>query len=161
ATGAGTASTTTTAVAKEPPVKEGDLPVEDRGAGARALGWTLLVAGGSLAVAGGITTFVAGSSLGTRRDSLAENCMILSGTDSCPTAKPDRQADAKSDVDAIATWKGVRTAGIVSLGVGGTLAVVGIVRLLTAPKAPTTTTAWTPRVDVSAGGVSFGLTGAF
>jgi hypothetical protein len=143
------------------PRKDKEVPVEDDGAAARNLGWTLLVAGGSIAIAGGITTVVAGSSLSTRRESLVENCMVLSGSDNCPTAKPDRQADAKSDVDAIATWKGVRTAGLVALGAGGTLAVVGIVRLLTAPKAPATNAAVVPRVDVSNAGFSFGFSGAF
>ena len=144
--------------AAKPPDRE--VPVEDLGGGARALGWTLLITGGSLAVAGGVTTIIAGGSLGSRRDSLADNCLVLNGTDSCPTAKPDRQADAKSDVDAIATWKGVRTAGIVSMGVGGTLAIVGLVRLLTAPNRPATA-AWIPRVDVSSAGMSIGVGGAF
>jgi hypothetical protein len=146
--------------AKKDEVADREVPVEDLGAGARTLGWTLIVAGGSLAVAGGVTTVIASSSLSSRRDSLADNCLVLNGTDSCPTAKPDRQADAKSDVDAIATWKGARTAGVVALGAGATLAAVGLVRLLTAPKAPQTT-AIIPRLDVSAGGVSFGFTGAF
>jgi len=126
------------------------VPVGDPGAFARSLGWSMLVGGGLTMIAGGVTVYISGNNLSDRRADLRVHCTGKLGPDgdSCTDTPTELRADAQSDVDAIATWKGVRTAGWVAVGVGFTVGAIGAVRLLTAPKSPTQL-GWTPSVDVA------------
>jgi hypothetical protein len=138
------------------------VPLSDAGAGARTLGWSLMVAGGVIVVVAGAGLIVSSGGLSSRRDSLAEHCSIfkVGDTDQCKTPKTGQEAAAQSDNDAIATWKGVRTASFITGGVGLMIFGVGVVRLLTAPK-PQQASAWQPVVTVGANGAYFGLSGSF
>lgn len=138
------------------------VPLSDTGAGARALGWSLIIGGGALVVASGVGLFVSTSGLSSRRDSLNDHCSVptTGDPDQCSVPKLGQEAAAQSDNDAIATWKGVRTASYVTGGVGVMILTVGVVRLFTAPKPPRAS-AWQPTVNVAAHGAYFGLAGTF
>ena len=157
--GAGVASSSASSASPEAPLPH-LVDADDDGAPARTLGWTLTLGGAALAVVGGGTILLAGTSLSSKRDALTADCFAASGTDACVTANPGRTSAAQDDVDSIATWKGVRIGGIVALGTGVSIAAVGLVRLLTAPS-PTITGRWTPTLDLAAHGGTFGLRGAF
>jgi hypothetical protein len=157
-----TPTTKPTATAAPIPTGSPTVPLSDAGAGARTLGWSLVVGGGALLVASGVGLIISSSGLGSRRDSLAKHCDVptTDDPDQCKTPKANEEAAAQSDNDAIATWKGVRTASFVTGGVGLMIVGVGVVRLLTAPSPPRAS-AWQPTLTVGAHGATFGLTGSF
>jgi len=95
-----------------------------------SLAWALVGSGAGLAVVGGGTVLGTTWALGSRRDELADLCAVSSDEDSCAFARPGKQNEAQSKVDAIATTKAVRTGGWVGLGVGAGLAAIGGVLLL-------------------------------
>ena len=139
------------------------VPMSDEGAGARALGWSLLIGGVVVGAAGGVFVFVSGSQLETNRATLAEKCGDwYSKPDSCKKAAADGEAaTVQSANDAVATWSGIRIASFIGLGTGFTIAAIGTVRLLTAPSPPRVTAGLAPQVAVLPGGGYFGLSGAF
>jgi hypothetical protein len=71
---------------------------------------------------------VANRQLDDLRSDLAAHCDSQMGTDACYVAKPgpDMQAQAKSDVDGIASWKAVRLGAWIGLGVGAAVTSAGI-----------------------------------
>jgi len=152
----------TAAPAPEDPKGSATVPLSDTGAGARTLGWSLIVGGGALVIGAGVGLVVSSSGLGSRRESLAEHCSVptTGDSDQCKIPKVGQEAAAQSDNDAIATWKGVRTASFITGGVGFMILGVGVVRLLTAPK-PQRASAWQPTLQVGANGAYLGLSGSF
>lgn len=154
------ASTSASAGPKLPDPGSQTVPLSDTGAGARALGWSLIAIGGGVFVGSGVTVVVASASISSRRDSLASHCVVLHNPpDTCATAKPGEQDAAQSDADALKTWHGVQTAGLVAGGVGLAIAGVGVVRLLTAPEPPRAS-AWMPHVEIGRGVAVFGIRGS-
>jgi hypothetical protein len=152
-----------TDVAPTPPESSETVPLSDTGAGARALGWTLVVSGGVLVVSAGIGLVISSTGLSSRRDSLRDKCITYHTTgdrDQCALARPGTEADARSDNDAIKSWKAVRTASLVTGGVGFMIVGVGVVRLLLAPKPPRAS-AWEPTFNIGANGATVGIAGAF
>ncbi|MGZ3420603.1 MAG: hypothetical protein ACXVEE_22190, partial [Polyangiales bacterium] len=104
-------------------------PVIDRSS---TMGWTLVgIGGATLAV--GISSFViAQKSIDARRTSLDSTCTAVRDGDHCPETDPAYVGFAKSDVDAIATWKAVRVGGAITAGVGAVVLGAGILRVVTA-----------------------------
>ena len=143
----------------------------DDGSGARSLGWVLIASGGVVLGAGVVGVLVGGSSVRSGRESLVRDCKTLSGQDDCPT--PLNKDAAQNDVDKIATGHNVQTVGFIAIGVGAVAAILGVVRLVTAPSsgpsASTSSTSagsssihnWTPQLAVGNGGLFLGLGGAF
>ncbi|MBI2395627.1 MAG: hypothetical protein HYV09_39035 [Deltaproteobacteria bacterium] len=138
------------------------VPLGDTGAGARTLGWSLVVTGGVLTVGAAVGVFVTGRGLDNRLAALRAHCQTFKtdDPDQCAVGKPEYQAAAQSDNDAIATWKGVRTASWVTGGVGLMILGVGLLRLATAP-APPKASAFQPTFTVGMNGAYVGLGGAF
>ncbi len=139
------------------------VPLSDEGAGARALGWTLLIGGVVVGTAGGILGVIADGRIETNQATLAEKCgEWLSKPDSCRKARHDKDAgDVQSSNDAISRWSGVWIGSFVGLGTGITVAAIGTVRLLTAPSPPRVTAGIAPHVAMLPGGGYLGVTGAF
>jgi hypothetical protein len=138
------------------------VPLSDTGAGARALGWSLIISGGALVVGSGVGLFVSTSGLRSRRDSLNDHCQVKTtgDPDQCSIPNSGEEAAAQSDNDAIATWKGVRTASYITGGVGLMILTVGVVRLFTAPTPPRAS-AWQPTVNIGMHGAFVGLNATF
>lgn len=142
--------------------KEGSptVPLTDTGAGARTLGWSLIVGGGVLVLVGGGGFAASAAGISKGQSDLAKACdrFFADKPDQCQTTKPTAVGEAQTANNTITTWKGVRTAALVTGGVGVVIFVVGIARLVTAPPAPKAS-AWVPRLDVGLGYV--GLSGVF
>jgi hypothetical protein len=137
------------------------VPVGDPGAFARSLGWSMLVGGGLTMIGGGVSVFISDNNLSDRRSSLATHCKLLGHDgDTCTETTDNLRVDAQSDVDAIATWRSIRTVGWVAVGVGFTVGAIGAVRLLTAPRAPSAI-GWMPSVDVARERLFFSLARSF
>jgi hypothetical protein len=101
------------------------------------LGWTLVGIGGAT-LALGISSFViAHKSIEARRTSLDSTCTDVRDGDRCPETDPAYVGFAKSDVDAIATWKVVRVGGAITAGVGAVVLGAGIFRVVTSKSAVT------------------------
>jgi hypothetical protein len=160
------ATTTTTATTTAPPpdVPKGassTVPLADTGAGARTLGWSMIVGGGVLLAAGGVGYLVASGGVKSGLNELDQKCQdrYSHDPDQCQTPKVASDAGKLETTNAnIRTWKGVRTASLVTGGVGLVVLGIGIVRLATAPSPPKAS-AWTPRLDVGFGYI--GLSGVF
>lgn len=158
-----TAAPSASAAAPAPhPEDSATVPLADTGAGARTLGWSLVVTGGVLTVGAAVGVLVTGRGLDNRLAALREHCQTFKTDDSdqCAVGKPEYQAAAQSDNDAIATWKGVRTASWVTGGVGLMILGVGLLRLATAPSPPKAS-AFQPTFTVGMNGAYVGLGGAF
>jgi hypothetical protein len=122
----------------------------------------LIVAGGGLALAGGVLVPVSYGRLAAERGDLTHSCAERSGRDACLHAAPGRVEAAQSDVDAIATWKVVRTAAVVGGLSGLAAAALGfVVRLGDAHHAEATALRATPFGGCSSAGCSVGVLGAF
>ena len=66
------------------------------------------------------------SRIDAERADLRGTCAVLSGTDACTNSNPGMEIAAQSDVDAIATWKGVRIGSWIGLGAGVVTAGYGV-----------------------------------
>lgn len=106
------------------------LPPRDTDEGGSTLGWPLTLGGAGVFVASGVTLLIAGSSLSSHRDRLSTLCTVKDGSDECRLAEPGKRAEAQDEVDAIATWKSVRTGSFVGLGVGAIATGIGVALLL-------------------------------
>lgn len=139
------------------------VPINDDGASARALGWSLIIGGGLVGTAGLVFVVISGNRLDTERGFLTENCAEwYDKPSSCKFPKAGvQQTTIQSSNDAIATWSGVRTASFIGLGTGFTVAAIGAIRLLTAPSPPRTAASVAPQVSMLPGGAYVGVTGAF
>lgn len=137
------------------------VPIDDHGASTRSLGWTLVAAGGATAAVSLGVVLLGSVTISSHRSALADECLTPDGDDACRFAKVGKTADAQSDTDAIATWKGVRTIGYVGAGVGVVLMGVGALRLLTAPPTQRTSAWATPTIGATLGGMTVGVTGGF
>ncbi len=149
-------------VADAPEEVEDRGPPPDLGKDARTVGWVLTGTGTALFLAGVSTTIIASVAIEKHRGWLAEKCVVLSGEDACTSPQPYFGPAAQRDVDAIATWKGARLAGEITLGIGVVVAMGGLYRLLTVPA----TSAPAPRRESAfvvpiQGGWLLGLQGAF
>ncbi len=144
-----------------PPAPPVARPVEDTGSGARTLGWTLIVSGGLVAVAGLGTGLYASSSVASHRDALAALCDKPLGTDDCAESKAGKRVEAQDEVDAIATMKGVRVVGYVALSAGLTTVIIGTLRLVTAPSPASTSGRFAPTLVIGRSTLGFALSGAF
>jgi hypothetical protein len=98
----------------------------------------------------------ASATLGSHRDRLAELCAVRDGGDACAQAKPGQREAAQSEVDSIATWKGVRVAGWIGVGLGAATAATGAVLWLSEPE-----TRQRARLGVLAGPSEVRLIGRF
>jgi hypothetical protein len=87
--------------------------------------WWLLGAGAGVTALSALSLPLANRRLSSERSALAGSCDVLDGSDACRHARPGRSWEAQDQVDAIATWKAVRTAAWVGVGVGGALLVTG------------------------------------
>ncbi len=136
------------------------VPLSDTGGAARTLGWSLVVGGGIVTIAGGAGLIVSTRGISDGRASLDSHCITrrTDDPDQCFLPRDGLKTEAQQDNNNIRTWKAVRTAALVTGGVGIMIMSVGIVRLLTAPTPPRAS-AWVPRVDVGVGYV--GLSGVF
>ncbi len=86
----------------------------------------LLGAGIGVAATGAVTVILSSVTISSRRDDLKSHCEIPDGSDGCRFAQPALRDSAQSDVDALATWKGVRVAGWIGVGVGVGLGSLGL-----------------------------------
>ncbi len=97
------------------------------------LGWSLVVGGGVVAIAGVTMTIVAISKVNTYEDRVASfGCTKTDGSGYCtelPAGSGAKLADAQDASNGVATWRGLRTTGIVSAIGGSVVAVVGGVLL--------------------------------
>jgi hypothetical protein len=116
-------------------------PVVDTGAGQRSVGTALLVAGGGLAVVGGIFAGVGG---GIGGGAVTQSIGMM------------RVASSVGDAEKLATGRALTTVGFVGLGVGAATAAVGAVLLGTAPAAPVQSVSVVPMTG--GGVVQFGGT---
>jgi len=131
----------------------------DRGPALR-LGTGLLIAGGATLAVSLSGFFVSNYALGKRREGLASRCFQPIGTDECEHALPENVSAAQDDVNAIETWKNVRLASGIGIGVGALLSVGGVIRLLTVPPASRGDHV-APLAAPYAGGLVLGLQGTF
>jgi hypothetical protein len=83
------------------------------------------------------------------------------GTDRCLTAFDGKLLQAQSDVDAIVTWKAVRTGTFVGLGVGLVSAGVGAVLLGTSARRGKTKAPVQANLELGPGGWSLALGARF
>jgi hypothetical protein len=159
---ASSAPATSASTPVEPPPKgaSATVPLSDTGAAARTLGWSLIVGGGIVVIAGTAGLIVSSQGVSDGRAKLAEHCISVrtDDPDQCFAVQPGERTEAQQANNNIRTWKNVRTAALVTGGVGIMIMSVGIIRLLTAPTPPRAS-AWVPRVDVGFGYV--GLSGQF
>ncbi len=102
------------------------------------------------------TVIVSYSALGTHRDRLRELCASPRGSDECNQAYTGKKLDAQDEVDSIATYKGLRTAGFVGLAVGVVAGGVGIALLSSSKEEPRARAAVLP----TRGGMSLVLSGS-
>jgi hypothetical protein len=122
-----------------PPVTPKPIPPAPvRDDGSRALGWTFLGTGTAVAVIGLGSTFIAMARVSTlQKDMDKYPCIENDGT-YCTTLKPGTseatKLEAQSTSNSLATWRGIRTAGIVTSIVGGVTAIAGGVILLGSKK---------------------------
>jgi hypothetical protein len=89
----------------------------------------LIVTGLVVAAAGGVMVRVSNDKLQELRDDLRNHCHTLAGTDACAEGNPGPTEHdiATSDVDGIATWKGVRIGAWIGLGVGAAVTTAGVI----------------------------------
>jgi hypothetical protein len=131
--------------------------IDSRPEAGNSLGWALVIGGSATAVIGGALVIGSSATIGTHRERLAALCAVPSGTDACATAEPGQREAAQSEVDAIATWKGVRIGGWVGLGLGAAAAGTGLLIVLDRSRP-------SPRARVelwpTPGGAAFAVTGA-
>jgi len=120
-----TEQSTTTTDAPPPNPVPGAAPFEVRSQ-SRTGAWILIGVGGTATLVGAVVVPLAYNQIGNERDGLRATCDILSGLDTCVSAKPNLTTEAQDHVDAIATWKALRTAAWVSLGTGVVTLVTGI-----------------------------------
>lgn len=163
---AATSAAPTTSASSAPivaPGKHGSetVPLADTGAGARTLGWSMIVGGGIVLIVGTGGFIVSTDGVSSGKRDLEKNCaeFYTQDPDQCRLAKegvsPDTLASKNTE---IRTWKAVRTASLVAGGVGIVITTIGLVRLLTAPPAPRAS-AFNARLDVGFG--YLGLSGTF
>lgn len=156
-----TTTATTAATSEGPKGSSPTVPITDTGAGARALGWSLMVGGGVLLVGGGVGYIIASKGFNSSEAEIDAGCLtrVPSDSDQCSTARDPKDAPRLETVNGqVRTWKGIKTASLITGGVGLVLLGIGVVRLATAPSAPKAS-AWVPHVDVGVGYV--GISGVF
>jgi hypothetical protein len=126
----------------------------------RALELALFGAGTAVAIGSVVLAAVAPSAIDSHLDTLRPICAKLDG-DQCKTAQSqDLVVAAQDENDAIRTWKNVRTAAYVGLGVGGAAMMTGAVLLLASHSADRPTTG-SVLVSPMCGGTVVGYRGAF
>jgi hypothetical protein len=130
------------------PPKVGPPPVIDRG---NTTSWTLVGVGGATFAVGIASFVIAQKTIDARRTSLDATCTAVRDGDHCPETDPAYVGFAKSDVDAIATWKAVRIGGAITAGVGAVVLGIGILRVVTSKSAVS------PSVSLGPSGFSFAL----
>ena len=91
------------------------------------------------------------------RADLRGTCAVLRGTDACTNSRPGMSAAAQADVDAIATWKAVRTGAWIGLGAGVVTAAYGVWALVRDGRPADAA----PMVVVTDRGLTLGWTGRF
>jgi hypothetical protein len=126
----------------------------------RVLELALFGAGTAVAVASVVLVAAAPAAIDSHLDTLKPICADLDG-DECRTASEQRfVVRAQDENDAIRTWKNLRTAAFVGLGVGGAAMITGAVLLLVSPSADRPTTGNVFVSPVSGGSV-VGYGGAY
>ena len=167
AASATTTATTSTTATTPPPFDEKPPPVGDQGSSGgsgHGFAWAMIISGGVLVLAGAGTAIIASNKVSSARDALDGDCAVRDG-DACPVAQAGKTQAAQNDVDDITTFKGVKIAGFVGLGVGVVAATIGVVSLLSSGSSssasPTTSASWTPTFDLGARGATLGFKGAF
>lgn len=143
------------------PVIEPPKPAPVRDEGSRTLGWSLVVTGTAVAVIGIGTTVLAITRTGKlQKDVEAIPCTpgsfdgVYCHEMSAGTSEASRTS-AQQTSDSLATWRAIRTTGIVTSIVGGVTAIAGGVILLGSKKE--SQTAFTPLP----GGGFLSLSGSF
>jgi hypothetical protein len=104
----------------------------------------VLIAGGSLLVAGTATIVVSSIQLGQQRDKLEANCVELEG-DECIATTNAKLAAAQDAEQKIVTWRNVRYAAIGGSALGAAAVGVSLFELFSTSRGPATTA----RVHVS------------
>jgi len=127
------------------------------------VGTALVIGGGALVVAGAVTWIVAANRVSHYDDIVSGYCSggVYDGA-YCVQMPRGREADLAAAQDASqssATWRGIRTAGIIGLGVGAAAAIGGAILLL--GKSSEKQTALRPTLSASTTSAFFGFTGAF
>ncbi|MBN1611293.1 MAG: hypothetical protein JW940_31965 [Polyangiaceae bacterium] len=126
----------------------------------RVLELTLFGAGTAVAIGSVVLVVMAPAAIDSHLDTLRPICADLDG-DQCMTAADQKSVVAAQDEnDAIKTWKNVRTAAFVGLGVGGAAMITGAVLLLASPPADRQATG-SVFVRPTSGGSVVGYSGAF
>lgn len=112
-------------------------------------GWAVpvLLSGTGVMLASGAAVVISSFALKSEEAALDDLCVVQSD-DVCRATSADNLDAAQEHVDAIETYKTVRTAGYVGLGVGATAALVGLYGVLFAD-APSRAKVGEPRVSVS------------
>jgi hypothetical protein len=113
-------------------------------------GMPLIVGGSAMAAVSLGFLITSAVVVSRRRDSLAETCVQRVG-DECDATTADLHDAARSDRDAIQTWKTIEAASAVGLGVGVVAAAVGVAWNLSVA----------PRVAVSGSSFSVAFVGSF
>jgi len=139
-----------------PPVK--DSPERPR---SNTLGWSLLIGGGGVAVLGLGTTLLAMSRVSHYQGEVEKYCSSFDGT-YCATVRSEGEKAAAQDAsDGVATWRAIRTSGIVTSIVGGAVAIAGGVLLFSGKSSEGTTTALRANLAGMPGGGFLSLSGTF
>jgi hypothetical protein len=86
----------------------------------------LTIGGASVTVISIGTLILSYSQLSTHRDRLKEVCAVPRGSDECDKANTGERAAAQDEVDSIATYRTLRTASFVGMGVGLVAGSIGI-----------------------------------
>lgn len=105
------------------------------GRGATPGAWVLIGSGAAFVVAGAILIPIANGRIDDARNGLNQSCQYRNGLDGCFTANPGSQQTAQDQVDAIATYKAVRTGAWLGLGAGGIALITGIALEVHSPAA--------------------------
>jgi hypothetical protein len=115
----------------------------------RSPGVTLTAIGGATLVAGIVGYIVAQATIDARRRSLDSTCIGERQPDYCVTTDDAYRPFAQSDGDAIASYKVVRGASVVTAIVGAGITTLGVTKLLSPPRVTVTAQSFTVSLGVT------------
>jgi hypothetical protein len=128
----------------------------------RGVGYALIGGGAVLSVGALVFVPLASNRIDEARDDLALVCQVPNGADGCVEAVPGQQGTAQSKVDAIETWRSVRTISYVGLGVGAASLLAGTIVVATRGRRSGSRAGdWRPAIVADPKGARLQVVGSF